>query len=114
MNLESELRIRTPEGIVFSYTLAGPVTRCLALTVDFVVVLLLDYFLGSVPISLAVISPDWAMAFTYLMYFVIWVGYGILFEWVGRGQTVGKWLLRLRVTDAQGYRLRFHQIFLRN
>jgi hypothetical protein len=36
--VNSELRIRTPEGIVFAYTLAGPVTRCLACAVDILIV----------------------------------------------------------------------------
>src|SRR5687768_9217457 len=41
-----ELRIRTPEGITFSYQLAGPVTRCLAWTVDLIVVIGLALALG--------------------------------------------------------------------
>ena len=35
-------------------------------------------------------------------------------EWAWRGQTIGKRLLRLRVMDAQGLRLQFHQVLLRN
>ena len=32
--MNASLTIRTPEGIVFSHALAGPVTRCLALLID--------------------------------------------------------------------------------
>jgi len=35
-------------------------------------------------------------------------------EWGWRGRTVGKHVFGLRVADAQGFRLQFHQIFLRN
>jgi hypothetical protein len=36
------------------------------------------------------------------------------FEWAWRGQTVGKRLLRLRVVDAEGLKLQFSQIAVRN
>ena len=42
----SELRIRTPEGIVFSQLLAGPVTRFLAWFVDLLCVTALLTILG--------------------------------------------------------------------
>ena len=38
----------------------------------------------------------------------------IALEWWWRGQTIGKRLLRLRVVDAGGLRLHFHQIVIRN
>ena len=37
--MNSELRIQTPEGIVFAYPLAGPIVRCLAWAIDFIVVI---------------------------------------------------------------------------
>jgi hypothetical protein len=60
------------------------------------------------------VSPDLARAMVVLAYFVISIGYGIVCEWYWRGQTVGKRLLRLRVMDAQGMRLQFSQIVIRN
>src|SRR6266496_3333003 len=76
-NKTNTLLIQTPEGIVFSLLLAGPVTR-------------------------------------FLAWFIIQTGYGIVLEWFWRGQTMGKRLLRLRVMDAQGLRLQFSQIVIRN
>ena len=35
-------------------------------------------------------------------------------EWLWQGQTIGKRLLRLRVVDAEGMRLQFHQVVIRN
>ncbi len=57
-------------------------------------------------------SPQRALVI--LGYFVVQVGYGIACEWLWRGQTVGKRLLRLRVMDAQGLHLQFSQVALRN
>lgn len=108
------LVIRTPEGIEFSLLLAGPVTRFLAWVIDLAVMigatLLVSLALG----LLQVISLDMARAVTTLAFFVIQIGYGIAMEWLWRGQTVGKRVLRLRVMDVQGLRLQFSQIVIRN
>jgi hypothetical protein len=49
-----------------------------------------------------------------ISYFAISIGYGILLEWIWRGQTLGKRILRLRVMDAEGLRLQVNQIVMRN
>ena len=49
-----------------------------------------------------------------LLYFAISTAYGIVLEWRWRGQTLGKRLAGVRVIDAQGLRLQFQQIALRN
>ena len=41
-------------------------------------------------------SLNFAGAFYVLGYFVVSIGYGILFEWIWRGQTIGKRLFRLQ------------------
>lgn len=110
----STLQIRTPEGIVFSQLLAGPVTRFLSWLVDAAciaaMVMVMSFALG----MLSIISVDLAGAAAALGYFVISIGYGIMCEWFWRGQTVGKRLFRLRVVDVEGMRLQFNQIVTRN
>src|SRR6185369_9282612 len=104
------LTIRTPEGIVFSQLLAGPVTRFLAWLVDllciFVLILLLTAVLG----LLRLLSANFAGAIGILSWFAISIGYGIFLEWAWRGQTIGKRVFRLRVVDVDGMRLQFNQI----
>jgi uncharacterized RDD family membrane protein YckC len=109
-----QLAIRTPEGIVFSLRLAGPVARCLAWMVDLSCVIGIVSVLATVLGLLGWISPDFVLAMNVLAYFAVSYGYGIALEWLWRGQTVGKRLLRLRVLDRQGFRLRFSQIVIRN
>ncbi len=106
--------IKTPEGIVFSQLLAGPVSRFLAWFLDFAAVLACTSILGMALSILRVLSPDIATAAMTMGYFIISLGYGILTEWYWRGQTVGKKIFRLRVVDAEGLRLQFHQIVIRN
>jgi uncharacterized RDD family membrane protein YckC len=108
------LLVQTPEGIVFSLMLAGPVTRFLAWAVDMACIGALSSAVGSGLGLLGLLSPDFARGMGVLAYFVIQIGYGIVLEWFWRGQTLGKRLLRLRVMDAQGLRLQFSQIVIRN
>jgi len=108
------LQIRTPEGIVFSQLLAGPVTRFLAWFIDMLCISVLLRLLGQLLLVLQIVSPDFGMALYSLGYFLLSIGYGIAFEWSWRGQTIGKKLFRLRVVDAEGLRLQFNQIVTRN
>ena len=110
----AQLRIRTPEGIIFAYQLAGPVTRCLAWALDFTLILALSMSVSYALAFMAVVAPDLVSAVTVLGYFLISVGYGVVLEWFWRGQTIGKRAFRLRVMDADGLRLRFHQVLMRN
>lgn len=108
------LQIRTPEGIVFPLTLAGPVARSLAWIIDGFVMIILTMIALWAMGSIGVVSADIAMAATFLSFFSISIGYPIVLEWFWRGQTLGKRLLRLRVMDAQGLRLKPSQVVVRN
>jgi uncharacterized RDD family membrane protein YckC len=110
----STLDIRTPEGIVFSLPLAGPTVRFLAFVIDLSTVMVVTQFVASMALLVVTVSPDLARALRILLPFVVQVGYGIGCEWFWRGQTVGKWILRLRVMDAQGLRLQPSQVVIRN
>lgn len=108
------LRIRTPEGVVFTQTLAGPVVRFAAWFLDLMAISAL-LSVVAIPLSLLrLISQDFAGAVYALIYFAISIGYGLASEWLWRGQTVGKRLFHLRVVDAEGLKLQFHQIVMRN
>jgi uncharacterized membrane protein SpoIIM required for sporulation/uncharacterized RDD family membrane protein YckC len=110
----STLLIRTPEGIVFSQSLAGPVARLFAWFIDQMCIQAVMTSVGIVLSLLALISFNFAIAFYVIGYFIVGIGYGIFFEWRWRGQTIGKKLLRLRVVDVEGMRLQFSQIVVRN
>jgi uncharacterized RDD family membrane protein YckC len=106
--------IKTPDGIVFSQLLAGPVLRFAAWAMDGLVITASMTLVGYLLLLLQIISPDMASAARVLSYFIISISYFMLLEWSWHGQTIGKRLLRLRVVDAQGLRLQFNQIVIRN
>ena len=108
------LNIRTPEGVVFSLMLAGPVARMLAWCVDIAAIMVISGIIQVLLSVIFVIAADVAMGLSILVSFVITVGYGIFFEWHWNGQTPGKRLLRLRVVDEGGSRLHFGQVVVRN
>jgi uncharacterized RDD family membrane protein YckC len=101
------LQIRTVEGVVFSQPLAGPVTRCLAWSVDLLCIGLLMWTAGWLSMLVGILSWNFAGAFSTLLYFVISIGYGIACEWNWRGQTVGKLLLNTQIVDDRNQILDF-------
>jgi uncharacterized RDD family membrane protein YckC len=106
--------IRTAEAISFTQRLAGPVTRILALSVDLAAIGVISQLLGQFVMVASIINPDVSLAVRTASYFVVSIGYSIFFEWTWRGQTLGKRVLKIRVIDAEGYRLRPAQIVIRN
>ncbi len=108
------LQIRTPDGIVFSQWLAGPMSRFLAWVIDLACIVAASTLLGKFLGILNLISTDFTKALATLLYFAISLGYGIILEWHWRGQTIGKKVLRLRVVDVLGLRLQPSQIVIRN
>ncbi len=57
---------------------------------------------------------EYAAAAQVLFFFVVQIGYGLLLEWLWNGRTLGKRAVGLRVVDAQGLRLTFAQVLIRN
>ncbi len=108
------LTVRTPEGVVFATRLAGPVTRFLAWAVDVMCIGVISNFASYLISPIFLLSPDMAQGLGILLYFIVTLAYRILLEWLWRGQTVGKRLLRLRVVDIEGMRLQPSQVVVRN
>jgi uncharacterized RDD family membrane protein YckC len=112
--MTTTLDIRTPEGVVFSLPLAGPVTRATAMAIDFAVVSLVTWLLSTLAVLVALVSPGWAIALPALLFFVVQVLYGMVLEGFWRGQTLGKRVMGLRVMDDRGLSLRPGQVVVRN
>jgi uncharacterized RDD family membrane protein YckC len=108
------ISVRTPEGVAFSFRLASPALRLAAMAIDLGAIAAAGSVVGTFVRIIAPLSEDVAGLAGIIAYFVMSIGYRIFTEWKWRGQTVGKRLLRLRVVDAQGKRLAFEQVAMRN
>jgi len=112
--IERTLTVQTPEGVTFSWTLAGPITRMLALIIDTCCVAAATQGLRAAVEVVHAVSADWGVALNAVLFFGLDVGYAIALEWLWRGQTVGKRVLGIRVIDAGGLRLSPAQVIVRN
>jgi len=108
------LEIRTPDGVTFSLPLAGVARRFLAWGVDVAASFVLIGVVNFAANTFGFISPDLDMGFFLISVFLIYFGYAIVLEWFWRGRTLGKYLLGIRVMDAEGLYLQFSQVALRN
>lgn len=109
-----QILIETPEGIRFGLPLAGPVSRFLAWLIDALLIGTAIGILGKLLQLVGVFSQDLMAGFTLISSFLIATGYGMVFEWIWRGQTPGKRALGLRVMDIRGMKLQFSQVAIRN
>jgi len=110
----NNLVVQTPEGVQFTYQLASPVSRFIALAVDIMIIWTAMSLMGVLVTLMQWVSYDFAMAFYILLYSVFNIGYFILLEMLWRGQTIGKRMLSLRVQDMHGLKLQPAQLVLRN
>lgn len=111
---QQQLTIRTPEGIAFGLTLAGPVARFFALAIDLALQTVLFTLIMELVLLGQVLVGAWLQALATVLIFVLQIGYAMGFEWLWQGRTVGKWLLKLQVVDEAGLKLTFPQVALRN
>ena len=109
-----QLTIETPEGVSFAIELAGPMARGCAWFIDILIMAGIMLGINWALSILMFISADFAMALMTISGFVVGIGYFMFLEWVWGGQTIGKRLLKLRVVDDAGLKLRFGQILIRN
>jgi uncharacterized RDD family membrane protein YckC len=110
----SQLEIETGDGVTFTLPLAGPVSRFLALTVDWAIVATVIYFLSLVFAFIPRVADDAKNATLAIAFFVLGIGYGVTLEWWWGGRTLGKRVVGLRVVDVNGLRLTFSQVLIRN
>jgi uncharacterized RDD family membrane protein YckC len=114
--LDSRVRIVTPENIAFEYRLAGPFWRLPAYLVDLAIraiLLWLISMVGLFGVGLAMgLGPGLFVVF--LAWFLLEWFYGGLFETFWNGQTPGKRLFRLRVMSVDGQPIDALQAVLRN
>lgn len=108
------ITISSSDHVSFSIPLAGPMTRFLAWMIDAGVIMVVLIGVNMLVGYLSSLSLDLAMGFFIAFNFILVTAYGIVLEWFWRGQTIGKRVMRLRVMDEQGLKLRFEQVVLRN
>jgi uncharacterized RDD family membrane protein YckC len=108
--LDTRREIETPEGVVLSERVAGPLPRALAWCVDLLARTLLYLVLAT---GLQIIGA-FAGGFMLILLFVLEWGYGVAFELTLNGRTPGKLVLGLQTVMDDGTPVTPRASILRN
>jgi uncharacterized RDD family membrane protein YckC len=118
-------QVITPENIEIDYEIAGIGSRFFALAIDMLIQSLLTLGIGY-GLSLANLDqlrldeqirnlPQSLIGAGLIgLLALIWLGYYIILETAWNGQTIGKWVLQIRVRKELGYAPNLWDITLRN
>jgi uncharacterized RDD family membrane protein YckC len=113
--------VETPEVVSIHYAVAGAGSRCLAATVDTMLLLLLQLALGAVIVAIgsllgSLVNPfeNLILALWGALAFALTWGFYVAFEVLWSGQTPGKRLLGLRVIREGGRPLDASAAVIRN
>ncbi len=115
--LDCLVRVITPENVEFEYALAGPFQRIPAYLFDLgvrvvafgVLLIVVAMFSSFVPFGGA-----FSTVAMILLFFALYWFYGVYFEAVFNGRTLGKMLFKLRVISTDGRPINGMQAALRN
>lgn len=114
--LDSHIRVLTPENIAFEYRLASPFERLLAYLIDLIVMSMMVAAAGLVAFLVfgAIGAGGVGFGMALILYFLVSWFYGGLFETFMNGQTPGKRSLGVRVVRTDGSPIEAGQAVLRN
>jgi uncharacterized RDD family membrane protein YckC len=120
MSNANQYTLETPENIEVRFDIGGLGTRFCAIVLDYVPILGLTialtvaaYFLFSEWLQ----GPAGAVRIVMLFFSILitaMFGYFLVFEWLMRGQTPGKRLIKIRVIRDDGTPVTIHEVFVRN
>ena len=115
--------LETPENIEVRFDIAGLGTRFCAILIDYLLMIavmialaFLAYLLvtGLPAMANAKNAGKWFLALIVGVIFTLNLGYFLFFEWLMRGQTPGKKLIKIRVIRDDGTPVTIHEVFVRN
>jgi uncharacterized RDD family membrane protein YckC len=125
--MERNVEVATGESVAFTYELAGLGSRFFAVFIDLTIqfsvlilaALIVGWILSSVPVtakatSLTKVESAILTSVVVIGFFILFVGYFIIFEWRWNGRTPGKRLLGIRVVRDGGFPLDFTAAVVRN
>ncbi len=114
--IDTAIRVVTPENIAFRYTVAGPFRRLVAYLLDLLIRFAVAWAgmmaVGFMSGIIGLPGLGFGMA-AVLIFALIWF-YGGLFEAFWNGQTPGKRALKIRVVTVDGQPVNAFQAILRN
>ena len=115
--LDTVIRIVTPENISFTYRLASLSRRAMAFFIDMVIlglIMLLIQILLMVLVAFFYFPQGLAFGIILVCAFALYWFFGAFFETFWNGQTLGKRLVGIRVVSTEGQPINSFQAIIRN
>ena len=120
--MERSVDVRTGEAVAIRYELAGLGSRFLAVVVDMLaqigilvtVLIALAFWNAAMGSLFGAFGSAWAIALFVILFFVVFVGWFIVFETWWSGRTPGKRALGLRVVRDGGFPIDAGAAVIRN
>ncbi|HBS06422.1 MAG TPA: hypothetical protein DEA96_15750 [Leptospiraceae bacterium] len=120
MSLDNSRSVSIPEFWEIKYRTAGPVSRFLALILDmiilYILLLIILVILTFTLIGFSSVS-EWdkvSIFLQFMLFFILFWGYFLMWEYFSRGRTPGKMMLGLRVISLRGTGLNASHSIIRN
>ncbi len=108
--VDNRLNIETPEGVEFHLTLAGPLIRIIAASIDLTIRTMVYLAIAT---AFAFLGDTGTGLFLIALFTIEW-GYPIVFEMYANGATPGKKLMKLQVLHTDGTPVGWHASIIRN
>lgn len=114
--LDTRVRVVTPENIAFQYRVAGPFRRLPAYLIDLLIrAVVVTAAAFGLSLAFGMIGlGSLGLGLTLVLFFALTWFYGGVFETLWNGQTPGKRLMRIRVLSVDGQAINASQATLRN
>lgn len=108
----NKLLVNTPQNVQIEYDISVLGSRILAFIIDLIIRIIYIYVIIEL-LSKVSFNDEWLSIGTYSLFLLPVFLYSVILETIMNGQTIGKWIARIRVVQMDGHSASFYNYFTR-